>query len=80
MEERDIQNTITLRKAKWIGHILRRNCLLKHLVGGNIEGNVEDARKRGRRRKQVLDGIIEKRMYWNLKAQTVDRPVCRTRF
>jgi len=28
-------------KAKWIGHILRRNCLLKHVVEGNIEGSIE---------------------------------------
>jgi len=27
-EERNIVNTIKGRKAKWIGHILHRNCLL----------------------------------------------------
>jgi len=26
------------RKANWIGHILRRNCLLKHVIGVEIEG------------------------------------------
>jgi len=25
------------RKAIWIGHILRRNFLLKHVIKGNIE-------------------------------------------
>jgi len=25
-------------KAIWICHILRRNCLLKHAIGGEIEG------------------------------------------
>jgi len=26
------------KKAKWIGHMLRRNCLLKHVIEGKIEG------------------------------------------
>jgi hypothetical protein len=25
------------RKTKWIGHILRRNCLLKHVIEGNTD-------------------------------------------
>jgi hypothetical protein len=29
-EERNIVHTIKRRKANWIGHILRRNCLLEH--------------------------------------------------
>jgi hypothetical protein len=37
--------------ANWIGHILRRNCLLKHVTEGKIEGR----RRRERRRKQLLD-------------------------
>jgi len=32
-EERNIVNTIKRRKANWIGHILRTNCLLKHMIG-----------------------------------------------
>ena len=36
-----------------IGHILRRNCLLKHVIEGKIEG----AGRRGRRRKQLLDTL-----------------------
>jgi len=35
-EEREILHKIKRRKANWIGHILRRNCLLKHLIGGQI--------------------------------------------
>jgi hypothetical protein len=31
-EERNILQTIKRRKANWIGHILRRNCLLQHVV------------------------------------------------
>jgi hypothetical protein len=37
-EERNIVHTVKRRKANWIGHILRRNCFLKHTVEGNIEG------------------------------------------
>jgi hypothetical protein len=31
-EERNILHTIRRRKANWIGHILRRNCLLRHFI------------------------------------------------
>jgi hypothetical protein len=39
---RDILYTIQRRKAILIGHILRRNCLLKHIIEGKIEGRIED--------------------------------------
>jgi hypothetical protein len=35
--ERNILHTIKRRRANWIGHILRRNCLLKHVIEGKIE-------------------------------------------
>ena len=38
-EERNIQHTIKRRKTNWIGHILRRNCLQKHVIKGKIEGS-----------------------------------------
>jgi hypothetical protein len=34
-EERNIIHTIK-RKANWMGHTLRKNCLLKHAIGGKI--------------------------------------------
>jgi hypothetical protein len=39
-EERNVLHTRTIgrRKANWIGHILRRNCLLKHVIEGKLEG------------------------------------------
>jgi hypothetical protein len=37
-EERNIIHTIQRRKANWIGHTLRRNCLLKHVIEGKLEG------------------------------------------
>jgi len=54
-EERNILLTIKRREANWIGHILRRNCLLKHIIEGKIEGRKEVTGRRGRRRKQLLD-------------------------
>jgi len=33
-EERNILQTIQRRKTNWIGHILRWNCLLKHIIEG----------------------------------------------
>jgi hypothetical protein len=40
-EERNIVHTIKRGKAIWIGHILRRNCLLKHVIEGKLEGRIE---------------------------------------
>jgi hypothetical protein len=68
-EERNIRHTIRRRKANWIGHILRRNCLLKHIIEGKIRGT----RRRRRRPKQLLDDLKEARRYWKLKAEAQDR-------
>jgi hypothetical protein len=59
--ESNILHTIKRRKVIWIGHILRRNCLLSHINEGKIIGT----RRRGRRRKQLLDDLKEARRYWN---------------
>jgi hypothetical protein len=40
-EKRNIIQTIKRRKANRIGHILRGNCLLKHVIEGKIEGGIE---------------------------------------
>jgi hypothetical protein len=39
-EERNTLQTIKRRKGNCIGHILRRNCLLKHVIEGKIEGRI----------------------------------------
>jgi hypothetical protein len=62
-EERNIVHTIKRREDNWIGHILRRNCLLKHVFEGNLEGRMEITGRRGRVRKQLLDDLKEKRSY-----------------
>jgi hypothetical protein len=79
-EERNILHTIKRRKANWIGHILRRNCLLKHVIEGKLEGRIEMTGRRGKRRKQLLDDLKEKRGYWKLKEEALDLTLWRTRF
>ena len=36
--ERDILRRVNRRKVDWIGHILHRNCLLKHYIDGKVKG------------------------------------------
>jgi hypothetical protein len=71
-EERNILHTIKRRKGNWIGHILRRDCLLKHV----IEGRIGMMGRRGIRRKQLLDDLREKRRYWKLKEDALDSTLC----
>jgi len=40
-EQRDMLHEIRKQKAKWIGHILRRNCLLKQVIERKIKGEIE---------------------------------------
>jgi hypothetical protein len=37
-EQRNILHEIIKWKANWIGHILRRNCLLQQVIEGKIKG------------------------------------------
>jgi hypothetical protein len=60
-EEMNILHAVQRRKANWIGHILRRNVLLKHVIEGKLEGRIEMTGRRGRRLKQLLDDLKEKR-------------------
>jgi hypothetical protein len=77
-EERNILHTIKRKKANWIAHILRRNYLLMHVVEGKIDGRMEVAGRRSKRRKQLLDYFRETRGYWKLKEEALDGTVWRT--
>jgi hypothetical protein len=79
-EQRNILHEIRKRKANWIGHILRRNCLLKEVIEGNIQGQKEVTRRRGRRHKKLLDDLGDRRGYSNLKEEALDRVKWRNRF
>jgi hypothetical protein len=52
-EQRNILHEIRKRKANLVGHILRRNCLLKEVIEGKIKGRIEVTR----RRKKLLDDL-----------------------
>ena len=41
----------------WVGHILRRNCLLKQVIEGEIKGGIEVKGRRGRRRRKLVDDL-----------------------
>ena len=60
-EQRNILHTVIRIVANWIGHILRRNCILKHVIEGKIEEGVKETERRGRRCKQLPDEFKEKR-------------------
>ena len=70
-EERKILHAIRRRKTNWIGHILRRNCILKHVIDGKIAGRIESTGRRGRRRKQLLDDLKEKTGCRKLKEEAL---------
>ena len=79
-EQRNILREIRKRKANWIGHILRRNCLLQQVIEGKIQGQIEVTRRRGRRRKKPLDDLKDRRGYCQLKEEALDRTMWRNRF
>ena len=80
-EQRNILHEKRKRKANWIGHILRRNCLLKLVIEGKIKGEMEvTRRRRGRRRRKLLDDLKDRRGYSHLKEEALDRTMWRNRF
>jgi len=72
-EQRNTLHEITKRKANWIGHILRRNCLLQQVIEREIKEGIEVTRKRGRRRRKLLDDLKETTGFSHLKEEALDR-------
>jgi hypothetical protein len=54
-------HVIKTRKVNWIVHNLGRSCFLKHVIERNLEGRIKMTGRQGRRFKQLLDDLIEKR-------------------
>ena len=79
-EQRNILHEIRKLKANWIGHILRRNCLLQQVTEGEIQGGIEVTGRRGRRRRKLLDDLKERRGYSHLEEEALDRTMWRARF
>jgi hypothetical protein len=65
-------------KANLIGHISCMKCLVKHITEVKIGRRIEVTGRRGRRRKQLLDDPMEKRVYYQLKEEAIDRTLWRT--
>ena len=59
------------KEGELIGHFSHGNCLLKHVIEGEIDG---------RRGRQLQDNLKEMRGNWKLKKKAVDRTVWKTRF
>jgi len=70
-EKRNVVHTVKGREVDWIDHIWRRNCLIKHVIGGNSEEKKEVTGMRGGRCKQLLYDLKEKRRHWTLKEETL---------
>jgi hypothetical protein len=79
-EQRNIPHEISKRKTNWIGHILRRNCLVQRIIEGKIKGGREVTGRRGRRHRKRLDDLKEWRGYSHLKEEALDRTKWRARF
>ena len=79
-EQRNILHEIRKRKANWIGHILRRNCLLKQVIEGNIKGVIEVTGRQGSRRMRLLEDLKDRRGYSHLKEEALDSTMWRAGF
>ena len=79
-EQRNILHEIRKWKANWIGHILRRNCLLQRVIEGEIKGGIEVTGRQGRRRRKLLDNLKKRRGYSHLKEEALDRTMWRACF
>ena len=79
-EQRNILHEIRKRKANWIGHILRRNCPLQRVIEGKVKEGIEVTRRRGRRRRKLLNDLEERRGYSHLKEEALDCTMWRAGF
>ena len=58
----------------------RNILLLKQVIEGKIKGVIEVRRRRGRRRRKLLDDLEERTGYSHLKEEALDRTMWRARF
>ena len=79
-EQRNILHEIRKRKANWIGHIVRRYCILQWVTEAKIQGRIEVTGRQGRRHRKLLDDLKERRGYSHLKEEGLDRTMWRARF
>ena len=70
---------MTREKANWIGHVLRRHCLLKHFIEGEAAGKAEWRERRSRRVSSYWM-TLSIRESWNFKEKVLARALWRTCF
>jgi len=63
-----------------LGFLISHTCLLKQVIEGKIKGELEVIRRRGRRRKKLLDDLKDRRGYSHLKEEALHRTIWRNRF
>jgi hypothetical protein len=79
-EQKNIPHEISKRNANWVGHIIRRNCLLRQVIERKIKGGIEVTGRRGRRCRKLVDDLKERRGYSHLKEKALDRTMWTARF
>jgi hypothetical protein len=79
-EQRNILHEISKQKTNWIGHTLRRNCLLRQVIEGKMKGGTQITGRRERRRRQLVDVVKKRRGYSHLKKESLDRAKWTARF
>ena len=68
-EGRIMLELIKKRKRNWLGHWLRRNCLLKDALEGTVQGKTVCCR----RRYQMIDNIMINGLYEETKRKAEKR-------
>jgi len=53
---------------------------IKQVIKGKIEGEMEVARRQGRRRKKLLDALKDRRGYSHLKEEALDSTMWRNHY
>jgi hypothetical protein len=75
-----VRGRVNILPFIFVKYTLRRNCLLKQVIAGKIKGEIALTRRRGRRRKKLLDNLKDRRGYSQLKEGALDRTMWRNRF
>jgi lauroyl/myristoyl acyltransferase len=58
--------------------MLHRNCFLKHVIEGKKKRGIDMMERRGRRCKQLFNGLKKTRACWILKDEELDGALWRT--
>ena len=74
-EGRSILDAIWQRKQRWLGHVLRHDCLLRDIREGRMMGKVT----RGRKRLQLMSDMYKNKSYVELKREAQDRTGWKTK-